>query len=114
MTTYQHTISLMRRFVIFCFALSVAPSAFAQMTFNDLPSYCKAASEASAPTLLARSQNIPRAQAEAMMQGMTDPAAIRMVKEVIAFAYSRPAGTPVETLRSDLREQCIAKKIFVQ
>jgi hypothetical protein len=57
---------------------------------------------------------IPRAQAEALMLGMTDPAAIRMVKEVIAFAYSRPAGTPIETLRSDLREQCIAKKIFVQ
>jgi hypothetical protein len=104
----------MRRFAIFCFVLLVAPSAFAQMTFNDLPSYCKAASEASTPTLLARTQNIPRAQAEALMQGMTDPAAIRMVKEVIAFAYSRPAGTPIETLRSDLREQCIAKKIFVQ
>ncbi len=48
------------------------------------------------------------------MQRMTDPQAIRMVKEVIAFAYSRPVGTPIETLRSDLREQCIAKNIFVQ
>jgi hypothetical protein len=104
----------MRRFAIFCFALSVTPSAFAQMTFKDLPSYCKAMSEASTPTLLARTQKIPRAQAEVLMQGMTDPAAIRMVKEVITFAYSRPAGTPIETLRSDLREQCIVKKIFVQ
>ncbi len=104
----------MRCFAIFCFVLSVAPSAFAQMTFNDLPSYCKAASEVSTPSLLARTQNIPRAQADALMQGMTDPVAIRMAKEVIAFAYSRPAGTPIETLRSDLREQCIAKKIFVQ
>jgi hypothetical protein len=104
----------MRRFAIFCFVVSFAPSAFAQMTFNDLPSYCKAASEASTPTLLARTQNIPRSQAEALMQGMTDPVAIRMVKEVIAFAYSRPAGTPIETLRSDLRDLCVAKKIFVQ
>jgi hypothetical protein len=84
------------------------------MTFNDLPSYCKAMSEASTPTLLARTQNIPRAQAEALMQGMTDPASIRMVKEVISFAYLHPVGTPIETLRSDLRDQCIAKKIFVQ
>jgi hypothetical protein len=104
----------MRRFAIVCFLLSVSPSALAQMTFNDLPSYCKAMSEASTPTLLARTQNIPRAQAEALMQGMTDPASIRMVKEVIAFAYLHPAGTPIETLRSDLRDQCIAKKIFVQ
>jgi hypothetical protein len=104
----------MRRFAIVCFALSVAPSAFAQMTFNDLPSYCKAASEASTPTLLARTQNVPRAQAEALMQGMTDPQSIRMVKEVIAFAYSHPAGTPVEALRTELREECLAKKIFVQ
>ncbi len=104
----------MRRFAIVCFLLSVPSSAFAQMTFNDLPSYCKTMSEASTPTLLARTQNIPRAQAEALMQGMTDPTSIRMVKEVIAFAYLRPAGTAIETLRSDLREQCIAKKIFVQ
>lgn len=98
--------------VLFC--LVVAAPALAQMTFNDLPSYCKAASEASTPTLLARTQNIPRSQAEALMQGMTDPAAIRMVKEVIAFAYARPAGTPVEALRAELREQCIARKIFAQ
>jgi hypothetical protein len=86
----------------------------AQMTFNDLPSYCKAVSEASTPTLLARTQNMPRSQAEALMQGMTDPAAIRMVKEVIAFAYLRPAGTPVEALRAELKEQCLARKIFTQ
>jgi len=86
------------RFASLCAALSAAPAA-AQMTFSDLPSYCRAMSEASSPTLLARTQNIPRSQAEALMQGMTDPASIRMVREVITFAYSRPAGTPVETLR---------------
>jgi len=104
----------MRRFAIVCFALSVAPSAFAQMTGNDLPSYCKVVSEASTPTLLARTQSVPRAQPEALMQGMTDPTSIRMVKEVIAFAYAHPAGKPVETLRAELRDQCLAKKIFVQ
>lgn len=93
---------------------TTAQPARSQMTFNDLGSYCNAASEASTPTLLARTQNIPRAQAEALMQGMTDPAAIRMVREVIAFAYSRPAGTPVDALRNDLREQCMARKIFAQ
>ena len=89
-------IHLMRRFAIFCFVVWFAPSAFAQMTFNDLPSYCKAASEASTPTLLARTQNIPRSHAEALMQGMTDPATIRMVKEVITFAYSRPQARPLK------------------
>jgi hypothetical protein len=63
---------------------------------------------------MARTQNIPRSQAEALMQGMTDPAAIRMVKEVIAFAYSRPAGTSVDVLRNDLKDQCMAREIFVQ
>jgi hypothetical protein len=63
---------------------------------------------------LRETQNISRGQAEGLMQGMTDTQAIGRVKEVIAFAYSRPVGTPIETLRSDLREQCIAKKIFVQ
>jgi hypothetical protein len=92
----------------------VARPALAQMTFNDLPSYCKAASEASSPTLLARTHNVPRSQAEALMQGMTDPSSIRMVKEVIAFAYAHPAGTPVDALRAELNEQCIARKIFVQ
>jgi hypothetical protein len=46
------------------------------------------------------------------MQGMTDPLAIRMAKEVIAFAHSRPAGTPVEALGAELKEQCMARKIF--
>jgi hypothetical protein len=94
--------------------LAASAPALAQMTFNDLQSYCKAASEASTPTLLARTQNIPRSQAEALAQGMTDPAAIKMVREVIAFAYSQPARTPVEQLLAALNLQCLARKIFVQ
>lgn len=104
----------MKRIVIVVVGLLTTTASFAQMNFNDLPSYCKAASEASTPTLLVRTQNIPREQAEALMQGMTDPVAIRMVKEVIAFAYSRPATTSIEALRTDLRDQCLARKIFVQ
>jgi hypothetical protein len=57
---------------------------------------------------------IPRSQAEAMMQGMTDPLAIRMVKEVIEFAYSRPTTVSIDALRTELRNLCLAKKIFVQ
>jgi hypothetical protein len=89
-------------------------SASAQMTFNDRPSFCKAASEVSTPSLMARTQNIPRARAEGLMEGMTDPKAILMAKEVIAFAYSQPAGTPVEQLRAELNKRCLARQLFDQ
>ena len=36
------------------------------------------------------------------MQGMTDPASIRMVKEVIEFAYSRRATTSLDAFRAEL------------
>lgn len=91
-----------------------ATSLHAQTTFSDLTSYCTAASESSSTTLLMRTQNLPRKQAEEMMSFMTDPKAIRMVKELIAFAYSRPASASVASLRAELLEQCLAKKIFVQ
>ena len=71
-------------------------------------------SEASTPTLLARTQGIQRSEAEALMRGMTDPASIRMVREVIEFAYARPASTSLDALRAELRDLCVAKKIFVQ
>jgi hypothetical protein len=94
--------------------LVLSATAFAQVTYTDLSSYCRDMSEASTNTLLARRQGIARSEAEAMMQGMTDPLAIRMVKEVIDFAYSRPASTSLDALRAELRNLCIAKKIFVQ
>jgi hypothetical protein len=94
--------------------LMVAAPAFGQATFSDLVKYCTAAAENSIPTLLARTQNIPRSQVEASIEGMTDPTSIRMVREVIAFAYSRPPGIPIETLRADLQEECLARRIFVQ
>jgi hypothetical protein len=50
----------------------------------------------------------------ALFHPMTDPLAIRMVKEVIDFAYSRPASTSLNDLRAELRNLCLAKKIFVQ
>jgi hypothetical protein len=90
-----------------------AAASFAQ-TFNDLPSYCRAMSETSTPTLLARTQGIQRSEAEGLMQGMTDPASIRMVKELIEFAYSRRASTSLDALRVELLNLCLAKKIFVQ
>ena len=41
-----------------------------------------------------------RSEAEAMMAGMTDPVSIRMVKEVIAFAYSRAPTSSLDQLRA--------------
>jgi hypothetical protein len=96
-----------------CLLVSMSATAFAQ-EYTDLASYCHDMSEVSTTTLLARSRGIPRSQAEAMMQGMTDPLAIRMVKEVIDFAYSRPATTSLDALRTELRNLCLATKIFVQ
>ncbi len=96
--------------VVVCF---LTP-AWAQVTFNDLGSYCTAASEVSSPTLVMRAQGLPKSQAEALMSGMTDPVAIRMVKEVIEFAYSRPANISVDQLRGELRNLCLARKIFAQ
>src|SRR4051794_40416527 len=105
----------MKRAAAFAILLCcVSTPSFAQMTFADLPSYCSAMSEASSVTLLARVQGVPRSQAEALMQGMTDPTSIRMVKEVIDFAYSHPAGATIDAMRAELRARCIAKRIFVQ
>jgi hypothetical protein len=94
--------------------LACTGKAASQTSFNDVASFCKVASEVSTPSLMARTQNLPKSRAEALMQGMTDPQAIKMVREVIAFAYSRPAGTPVEVLRSELNSECVARRIFVQ
>ena len=97
--------------VVFLLAVASAPS-LAQ-TYTDLASYCYDMSEVSTTTLLARTRGIPRSQVEAMMRRMTNPLAIRMVKEVIDFAYSRPASIGLDELRAELRNLCLAKKIFV-
>jgi hypothetical protein len=79
----------------------ISTIALAQTTYTDLPSYCRDMSEASTPTLLVRTRGFARAQAEALMEGMTDPVAIRMVKEVIDFAWKRPATTSLDALRAE-------------
>jgi hypothetical protein len=105
----------MRQVFAAAIALScLSTPSFSQMTFTDLPSYCRAMSEASSPTLLARVQGVPRSRAEALMQRMTDPASIRMVKEVIDFAYSQPPGVGIDGMRAELPSRCVSKKIFVQ
>ncbi len=93
--------------------LALPATAFAQ-TYTDLASYCKNMSEVSTATLLARVRGWPRSQAEGAMRGMTDPLAIRMVKEVLDFAYSRSTTTNLDVLRTELRNLCLEKKIFVQ
>jgi hypothetical protein len=96
-------------------ALTMTPiAALAQTTFKDVESYCTAMSEASTPTLLARTQGIGKEQSIAMMQGMTDPKSIRMVREVIEFAYSRPQSMPLASMRSELKQLCVSRKIFAQ
>lgn len=71
-------------------------------------------SEASTTTLLARTQGFSKQKAIHMMQGMTDPQAIRMVKEVIEFAYARPQASTIDQMRADLKRLCIDRKIFTQ
>jgi hypothetical protein len=96
------------------FLLAVLSASSLAQTFNDLPSYCRAMTEASTSTLLARTQGIQRSEAEALTRGMTDPVSIRMVKELIDFSYSRPASAKFDALRAELLNLCLAKKIFVQ
>jgi hypothetical protein len=55
-----------------------------------------------------------RSEAEAMMAGMTDPTSIRMVKEVLNYAYSRPSTSTLDEMRAELTSLCVARKIFVQ
>lgn len=104
----------MRQLSIFCVLFLATGAASSQVTFNNMDDYCTAASEASTPTLLARTQGVSRAEVEAYMNGMTDPVAIRMVKESIAFAYARPAASTLTSLRSELKSLCLARKIFAQ
>lgn len=91
-----------------------ASTAAAQMTFTNIESYCTAMSEVSTPTLLARTQKISKQKAIDLMQGMTDPQAIRMAKEVVEFAYARPQTLTIEQMRAELKRLCIDRKIFTQ
>ena len=103
------------RSILSIIALTLGASiAAAQMTFNNIESYCTAMSEASSPTLLARTQGITKQKAIDLMQGMTDPQAIRMAKEVVEFAYARPQTSTIGQMRADLKQLCIDRKIFTQ
>jgi hypothetical protein len=84
------------------------------MYFTNLEEYCRVPSENSTSTLLARIHGMSKSELKNEMQGMTDPVAIRMVEEVIEFAYSRPATTGLDQMRNELRNLCLAKKILVQ
>jgi hypothetical protein len=95
-------------------SLLISTIALVQTTYTDLPSYCGDMSEASTTTLMARTAGVPRSQAESLMEEMTDPMAIRMVKEVIDFAWSRPTTTSLDPLRAELKKLCLARKIFDQ
>jgi len=123
-----------------CLLVPMSPTAFAQMTDNDLSSYCQGMSEGWTAILLARTRGIRRSEAEVMLaklqkvecacdqnpacimtcyKALFDPPMetrwfIRMGKEMIDFAYSRPASTSIDVLRAELRNLCLAKKIFVQ
>ena len=47
------------------------------------------------------------------MQGMTDPASIRMVKEVIEFAYSRRATTSSRRVSGRTFDLCSSRERFL-
>jgi len=99
------------------FALALAgPSSAQQINPSNLTSYCRSMSEMSSTILVARTEGVPRADAEGLIteSGMTDPLSIRLVKEAIQFAYSRPVSSDIDALRAELRALCMAKKIFVQ
>jgi hypothetical protein len=93
----------------------VLPAAAFAQTHTDLVSYCQEMTEHSNSTLLARTLGYSRSEVETRgMKGITDPLTIRKIKEVLDFAYSRPASTKLDALRTELRNLCLAKKIFVQ
>lgn len=48
------------------------------------------------------------------MNGMTDPTSIRMVHEVLDYAYAKPATATLDQMRAELRQLCVDRKIFVQ
>jgi len=98
------------------FILSLTVPLSAQVNYPNLAAYCRAISETSSTILQARIDGISRADAEGLIMesGMTDPVSIRLVKEAIQFAYSRPASSDIDALRAELRSLCMAKKIFVQ
>jgi hypothetical protein len=86
----------------------------AQATFNSYEEYCKAVSEVATPTLMARITGVSKAQAGEGLKSMTDPAAIRMVRETLDFAYSKPPSMGIDAMRSELNRLCLQRKIFVQ
>lgn len=99
--------------IILAYVVASSPC-YAQMTFSNYASYCSAMSETSTPTLLARTQGMSRSEVEKTMAGMTDPVSIRMVEQLIDYAWSRPATTSIGEMRAELRSLCLARKIFAQ
>lgn len=83
-------------------------------SFKNINEYCEAMAQASSVTLVFRTTGQPKQRALDETKLMTDPTAIRMVKEVIEFAYSRPLGSSVDSLRADLKKLCIERKVFAQ
>ena len=104
----------MRPILAFLLLITTATALNAQMTFRTVGEYCAAMAEASTPTLLARVNGISKKEAIELMSGMTDPRSIRMVNEVIEFAYAKPANTSLDQMRAELRKLCLDRKIFSQ
>lgn len=96
------------------FLVAAATALSAQMTFRTVEEYCSAMAEVSTPTLMTRVNGISKKDAIEMMRGMTDPKSIRMVNEVLDYAYSKPASVPLDQMRVELRKLCLDRKIFVQ
>lgn len=94
--------------------LSLVTSVAAAQTFTTIDAYCAAMSEASTPTLRTRAAGVSKQQAVDLMRGMMDPKSIKMVKELIEFAYSEPQGSTLDQMQARLKQLCVSRKIFAQ
>lgn len=88
-------------------------AASAQQTFDTYEGYCNGMVQASALGLTAMISGISKAEAIDEMSTLTDPASIRMVKELIKFYYDHKQPIVPDSLRSELLSLCLSKKIFV-
>lgn len=88
-------------------------AASAQQTFSTYEDYCNGMVRVSALGLTAMISGLSKAEAIDEMSTLTDPASIRMVKELIAFYYDHKQPVAPSSLRSELLSLCLSKSIFV-
>ena len=106
---------VMFRTILVPFALiaGICP-AFCQQTFSSYDDYCKAMVYTSTPLLIAKLSVMSKSEALKPVQEMTDSSSIKMVTELVEFAYGYNKNSKLESLQNELLNKCMAKQIFVQ